>query len=50
MVNITPEQQKRVDEITSKIHEFLDTRTKAEHITDDLKKLWEEIKSIENHQ
>jgi len=50
MANITPEQQKRFEEILNQIHLASDTRTSSQPIIDDLTELWEEIKSADSDQ
>lgn len=49
MANITPEQQKRFDEIINKIYLLADP-TSTDSIIAGLKGLWGEIKSTEGHQ
>jgi len=44
VVNITPEQQERFDNIVEQIHSALDP-TKSDSIITALKELWEEINS-----
>ena len=48
MANITPEHQKKFDNIIGQIHTDLDP-TKSEPIITALRELWEEIKSTANH-
>jgi len=49
MANITPEHQKKFDNIIEKIHTALDP-TVSDSIITALKDLWEEIKSADSDQ